>query len=148
MPKSNEHRTVYNTNQNIVSVLASIIAIQNGDTEIQEGSSVPPNTTDCEGHHDGRIRCHACASSILLSEKISNSGHKKVIASESGCTTLEEEKGQPNRCCHTQSEWSLVSRRCRNEKYRLGCKCCRAKSDKKIFVSIGEGGTGAVENSH
>ena len=72
----------------------------------------------------------------------------KVTASVSHIR--REKKGQPNRCCHTQSKWSLVSRRCRNEKYRLSCECCRAKSNEKIFVSIGEGGggAGAVENSH
>ena len=120
---------------NIVRVLASIIAILYGDTEIQEGSSVPPNTTDREGHHDGRIRCHACASSILLSEKISNSGHKKVIASESGCTTLEEEKGQPNGYCYTQRQWSLEIHIIRHDKYTLSCECCRAKSEKNYLLA-------------
>ena len=52
---------------------------QFGAIEIHKvkGPNVPPQTTNHERHHYGRIRCYTCASSIFLSKKISDSGRMK-----------------------------------------------------------------------
>ena len=73
VPKPDEHRTVNKTKKNNQTSLACLLQSSPFYIAQLRFSSVPPDTTNRKRHHDWRIWCHTRASSILLSEKISNS---------------------------------------------------------------------------